>query len=114
MNYIGNEIDYISIGKRIKKIRIEKNISQENLAEKVGVSTTHMSHIETGSTKLSLNVFVKIVDALKISADIILDNNFNTNRTEDLNEILLNTTDLQSKIILEIAKSTKKILKDVE
>ncbi|MBQ2464755.1 MAG: helix-turn-helix transcriptional regulator, partial [Treponema sp.] len=46
-------MDYIKIGQRIRDFRKEKKMSQEQLAEQIGISPTHMSHIETGSTKLS-------------------------------------------------------------
>ena len=45
---------------------------QEQLAEKVGISTTHLSHIETGNTKLSLPVFVDIAEALSVQTDELL------------------------------------------
>lgn len=48
-------MDYYKIGQRIRKIRKAHGLSQEDLAERVDISTTHMSHIETGSTKLSLD-----------------------------------------------------------
>ena len=44
-------MDYYAIGQRIRKFRKACGLSQEELAEKVGISTTHMSHIETGNTK---------------------------------------------------------------
>ena len=47
-------MDYYKIGQKIRKIRKAHGLSQEELAEKVNISTTHMSHIETGNTKLSL------------------------------------------------------------
>lgn len=47
-------MDYYEIGQRIRKMRKAHEFSQEELAEKIGISTTHMSHIETGNTKLSL------------------------------------------------------------
>lgn len=53
-------------------LRWERGLSQEQLAEKVWISTTHMSHIETGSTKLSLPVLVDIAGALSVSVDEIL------------------------------------------
>ncbi len=40
-------MDYYKIGQRIRKFRKAYNLSQEQLAEKVGISTTHMSHVET-------------------------------------------------------------------
>lgn len=57
-------MDYYTIGQRIRKIRKAHGLSREELAEKVGISTTHMSHIETGSTKLSLPVFVELAKIL--------------------------------------------------
>lgn len=48
------------------------NLSQEELAEKIGISTTHMSHIETGSTKLSLPVLVELAENLKVKTDYLL------------------------------------------
>ena len=65
-------MDYYSIGQQIRKFRKSHSFSQEELAEKVGISTTHMSHIETGNTKLSLAVLVKLALALEVSTDDIL------------------------------------------
>lgn len=65
-------MDYAEIGQRIKKYRKLKKMSQEQLAEKVDISTTHMSHIETGVTKLSLQVLVDISVALDTSTDSLL------------------------------------------
>ena len=53
-------IDYYEIGQRVRKFRKAYGLSQEELAEKIGISTTHMSHIETGNTKLSLQVLVDL------------------------------------------------------
>ena len=40
----GDDVDYYEIGQRIRKIRKSRGLSQEQLAELVGISTTHMSH----------------------------------------------------------------------
>lgn len=65
-------MDYYTIGQRVRKFRRMNSLSQEALAEKVGISTTHMSHIETGNTKLSLAVLVKLSQALGVSTDSLL------------------------------------------
>ncbi|MBQ3800590.1 MAG: helix-turn-helix transcriptional regulator [Treponema sp.] len=65
-------MDYAEIGQRIKKYRKVRNISQEQLAEMVNISASHMSHIETGVTKLSLQVLVDISVALDTSTDSLL------------------------------------------
>ena len=66
------DMDYCKIGQNIREIRRAKGLSQELLAEKVNISVTHMSHIETGNTKLSLKVFVDIADALEVNSDELL------------------------------------------
>ncbi|MCQ2790194.1 MAG: helix-turn-helix domain-containing protein [bacterium] len=65
-------MNYIEIGQRIRKYRKQQNLSQEELAEKIGISTTHMSHIETGSTKLSLPVLVDLAKNLNVKTDWLL------------------------------------------
>lgn len=65
-------MDYYLIGQKIRKYRKAQSLSQEALAEKIGISTTHMSHIETGNTKLSLSVLVQLATVLNVSTDDIL------------------------------------------
>ena len=59
-------MDYYKIGQKIRQYRKALNLSQEQLAEQAGISLTHMSHIETGNTKLSLQVLVDIAKTLNI------------------------------------------------
>ncbi len=65
-------MNYYEIGQRIRKLRKARGLSQEQLAEYVGISTTHMSHIETANTKLSLPVFIKIAEVLEVQTDSLL------------------------------------------
>lgn len=65
-------IDYKSIGLRIRTVRLEKKLTQEQLAEAAGVGVTHISHIETGNSVPSLQVMVDIINALGCSADELL------------------------------------------
>ena len=63
---------YFDIGQRIRRYRKACGLSQEALAQKVGISVTHMSHIETGNTKLSLPVLAKIAEELSVGTDALL------------------------------------------
>ncbi len=65
-------VDYKSIGMRIRTVRLEKKLTQEELAEAAGVGVTHISHIETGNSVPSLQVMVDIINALGCSADELL------------------------------------------
>lgn len=103
-------MNYFEIGQRIRRIRKAKNLSQEQLAEKIGISTTHMSHIETGNTKLSLPVFVAIAEVLCVQTDELLHDSPQLNNIDIKNEI---TTFLDScsqndaYFILDISKACK-------
>ncbi len=110
MNCISKELDYAAIGSRIRKYRWENKISQEELAEAVGISTTHMSHIETGATKLSLTVLVNISLALNVSADLILNGDKSVTKTSEIADIFSSSNERQTRILLEVTRATKLVL----
>ncbi len=103
-------MDYYAIGQRIRKFRKAHSYSQEELAEKVGISTTHMSHIETGNTKLSLPVLVKLSLILEVSTDDILFNSSLINKstlTDKVIELLNECSPQELIIICDIIQATK-------
>lgn len=57
-------IDYTDIGQRIKQKRIEKGFTQEKLSELIGVGASHMSHLESGGTVPSIEVFIALCNVL--------------------------------------------------
>ena len=60
------------VGHRIKMARESKNLSQEDLAELVDLSPTHISVIERGVKVTRLDTVVAIANALEVSADSLL------------------------------------------
>jgi len=103
-------MDYYEIGQRIRKRRRATGMSQDQLAEKIGISTTHMSHIETGNTKLSLQVFVELAKAMDVRTDELLYDSTPTSRSVSIDEInhLLETCDSrQLRVIEDIIKAAK-------
>lgn len=69
------ELDYKAIGKRIKIARIRADITQERLADLADLSPSHMSNIETGTTRVSLTTVVNIANALSVTVDDLLCDN---------------------------------------
>ena len=65
-------MDKAAIGSRLREARNMVKLTQEQLAEKVGIGTTYISDIERGAKFPSLSLFIKIVDALGVSSDFIL------------------------------------------
>ena len=48
------------IGHRIKCLRMESNVSQSSMANKIGMSQTNLSNIESGRTTATIPVLFKI------------------------------------------------------
>jgi len=107
-------LDYKDIGGRIQVLRTERRISQEKLGEKVGVGTSHISHIETGKTVPSLEVFVDIINALDCSADELLCIEVEKARPiydSWITEQLADCTREEIKLITELILTTKAALR---
>lgn len=107
-------IDYTAIGKRIRSARKRAEMTQGRLAEKSGISPSHMSHIETGKTKLSLPVLIDIANALDTTADHLLHDNLETLSQAYDPEFQVLLKDCPQKdrpIIYEVAHQVMKVLK---
>lgn len=102
-------MDYYGIGQRIRKYRKAHGWSQEQLAEQIGISITHMSHIETGNTKLSLPVLVDIAAVLNVRADDLLHDApvGKSVAAEELQELLSVCTEKQLRVIIDVVKAAK-------
>jgi transcriptional regulator with XRE-family HTH domain len=56
----------VLFGQNLRKIRLEKNISQEELAFRSGLHRTYVSSVERGERNISLENIEKLAHALKI------------------------------------------------
>lgn len=66
------EYQYKEMGNRIKVRRKELRIKQAELAEALDISNNHMSSIETGKQKPSLDIFIGICKGLNVTPDYLL------------------------------------------
>lgn len=64
-------LDYTIIGERLKKARLEKNLTQEQLAEQIDVSIAFLSRVERGSSHINLKRLTQICNILGISEGLI-------------------------------------------
>ena len=62
----------IELGNRIKEARKLKKISQIELADAANISVSHLSNIENGKKSISIDLFIRVVEALQVSADWLL------------------------------------------
>ena len=70
-------MDIKKIGQGIQRNRLAKNLSQQGLAERVGISVRYIEEIERGGRVPKLETFLKILNALDASADDVLAENLN-------------------------------------
>ena len=80
-------MDCIPLGKRIKAAREQAGLTQEDLADRLGMSTTHISVIERGVKPPKLDTFVRIANVLNVSADNLLQDVVDNSQLSAANEL---------------------------
>ena len=98
-------MDRAALGKRIRESRIKKGYTQQDLASRADIGVVYLSEIERGVKMPSLNIFIKIIDALDVSADSILRDMISTGREYicmEITEKLLVLTPSQRKTATDI------------
>lgn len=68
----GFVLERTALGNRIRESRVGKGYTQQCLADRTGIGVVYISEIERGVKMPSLNVFIKLIDALDVSADYVL------------------------------------------
>lgn len=102
-----NNIDFSYIGKRIRDVRIEKRLTQEFLADYANVNVSHISNIENNKVKISLTLLIKVCNALDVSIDYLLQNEYsspNSGIETELLRVFRNMSDDKQETLLNIAK----------
>ena len=90
------DLDFVTIGKRIKEHRQAKNITQEFIANSLDVNPSHISNIECGRANPSLTALVKIANILECSVDCFLreEYTFDMYKTDDLDTVVMDKLSL--------------------
>ena len=100
----------MSFGKNLQYLRqLSKNMTQEALAGKIDLSPSHMSNIETGTTKVSLTTIVNIANALSVTVDDLLCDNLIRARVQmerDIQAVLEGCDDYEIRVVTSVAQAT--------
>ncbi len=108
------ELDYQAIGVRIRRLRKERGLTQQTLAEMSGQEPSNISHIERGATKLSLPTLVSVANALDVTVDQILCDSLTASKTvfeTEAAHILSDCSHMELKIITETIRTLKENLR---
>lgn len=64
-------MDYIALGKRVRKLRKIMNLTQEQLSEKLDISASFLGHIERGTRIASIDTYEKLWSYLRTDANYL-------------------------------------------
>ena len=67
-----NAFDYCALGRRVRDLRQKKKLTQEELAELVGISESFVGHIERAEKMASMDTIVRLCDIFDVPADYLL------------------------------------------
>lgn len=108
-------MNYIQIGKRIRKLRQQQGYTQEALAEAIDRSVPYVSHIERATKKGSLETIFRIATVLNVSIDYLLNGTNSSEASASMPEveaIFKDCLTYEKQIILDIAEAVKRSLQD--
>lgn len=88
------EIDYKAVGERIKICRINKNMTQDTLAELIEVNPSFVSNIERAKTKMSTETLASIARSLNTSVDYLLFGDIELDHDQYTNIVALEIKDM--------------------
>lgn len=80
-------MDYITLGKNVRKYRLILGFSQEELAEECSCSNSHIGQIENARGIPSLDMVVRIANSLSVTVDQLLKESYSNPEVVILREI---------------------------
>jgi transcriptional regulator with XRE-family HTH domain len=109
MRHENSTINHRQIGKRIKEIREQNNLSHAELAEATELSVSYISHVENAKRKASLESVLRIVNALGITVDELLAGVQLHNPTSyqtDIDLLMAECSEKEKRFVYEIIKAS--------
>lgn len=102
---------YKNIGKRLKELRLRANMSQEQLAEHVGVATKTISYWENAHNPVTLNKIPLIAEALNVPAYklFVFFDSEEQSADNDYIKLLQSKTEEELAVLLKLIKEIQKI-----
>ena len=107
------KVDKRKMGKQIKMVRTSKRMTQEELAEMIDVSPTFLSLVETGAKALSLSKAIELADVLKVSMDVLFQDNRLQQEESDIAEaafLLQGCSSYEKEVIVDTIFALKSAL----
>lgn len=98
-------MDKSALGQKLRDARQQKDYTLQALAEIADISSVYLGEIERGLKMPSLNIFIKLIEALDVSADRILRDELTSGKEyiyDEITQKLKNLTPKQRKTAADI------------
>lgn len=106
------EPDKKTIGARIQKLRLSRQITQAQLAEEVGIDTVYVSQIERGLRLASVGTLFRIAHVLNVRPGFLLDGAIPEDETPlagEVRKLLDGWNEDQQKALIKALRALKEI-----
>ena len=104
---------YKAAGRQIQLLRVQHNLTQKELAEKLNSSQNYLSDVETGKKRPSLDYYMSIANYFKVSLDHIFADSINMKKNVIIYSIVLKISYMpieEQKLILNMVEDIEKYL----
>lgn len=105
-------LDYNVIGQRIKQARLAKNLTQEDLAEKIDISVAFLSRVERGNSHINLKRLNQICSLLDVTEGHILNGASSTSSNyleREFADLIKQCSPEKQKLIYNVAKTIAEV-----
>ncbi len=99
-------LDYSVIGQRIKQARLAKNMTQEDLAEKIDISVAFLSRVERGNSHINLKRLNQLCGLLDVTEGYLLNGASSSDinyLNKEFSELLSHCSPKKQKLIYNVA-----------
>lgn len=106
---------YKAAGRQIQLLRIQHNLTQKELAEKLQTSQNYLSDVETGKKRPSLDYYMSIANFFKVSLDQIFADSIDMKKNIIIDSIVLKISYMpkeEQKLVLDMVENIEDYLKN--
>jgi transcriptional regulator with XRE-family HTH domain len=100
-------MDYKFLGKRIREERLKLALTQEKLAEDIGISTAYLGQIERGERSVTLDKLIPLANRLGVTVDFLLADYISSsddNSTDSLRQLFQNKSTVEKEMAINLLK----------
>ena len=105
------------LGARVREARSRLDLNQNELAEKAQLHPTYISQIENGKANMSVDVLIRLTEALQVSADWLLQADVpsvNALQNNEVVDLLSDCSQAEMKAILKMIKEFKTAIRSTK